>query len=107
MSMITDWLMVGITLVYAIVTYKMCNYTSQSVKATKEQITESMRQFEETKRQYEESKRLETMPFLQLELHIENKTPLFELELDLCNGNETGVIYKTVLLKNIGNGTRV
>ena len=50
MPLITDWLMVGITLVYVVATIMICVFNGRSAKATREQVSESQRQFEETKR---------------------------------------------------------
>ena len=96
--MLTDWLMVGITFVYVVATILICVYNAKSSKTTKEQVAES-------KRQFEESKRLETMPFLQLEILTNRDRPQFEIELDLCDGNKTETIYRDVRLKNLGNGS--
>lgn len=98
MQSITDWLMVGITFIYVIATIAIWMANNKSAEATREQLNES-------KRQFEESKRLETMPFLQLEIPIEQTSPLFEIELDLCDGDATDTLYKIVKLKNLGNGT--
>lgn len=98
MSNITDWLMVGITFIYVAATIAIWVANKKSAEATREQLDES-------KRQFEESKRLETMPFLQLEIPMEQTPSLFEIEFDLCDGEATDVIYKTVKLKNLGNGT--
>lgn len=91
-------LMVLITAIYVIATINISNANIKSAEATREQIIES-------KQQFEESKRLETMPFLQLEIPIEQTSPLFEIELDLCDGERTDVMCKIVKLKNLGNGT--
>lgn len=98
MSTITDWLMCGITLIYVIATFIICIYNKKTEKATHQQIDES-------KRQFEESKRLETMPFLQLEIPAINETPVFEIEIDLCEGKTKNTLYKNVRLKNLGNGS--
>ena len=90
--------MVGITGIYVVATIFICIFNAKSAKETHEQVTES-------KRQFEESKRLETMPFLQLEIPTENETPLFEVELDLCGEEPTDTLYKIVRLKNLGNGS--
>lgn len=95
---VTDWLMVAITLIYVIATIAIWLANKKSAEMTREQIDES-------KRQFEESKRLETMPFLQLEIPTEPTTPQFEIELDLNDGEATDVLYKIVSLKNLGNGT--
>ena len=96
--MLTDWLMVGITGVYVVATILICIFNARSAKATRQQVAESIRQ-------YEESKRLETMPFLQLELPTEEKQPIFEIELESCGGDVAEVLYKIVRLKNLGNGS--
>lgn len=98
MSTIADWLMVGITAVYVIATIVICIFNGKSAKASREQIDESQRQFEDTKR-------LGAMPFLQLEIPVEQKSPLFEIELDLFDEEATDHIYKIVKLKNLGNGS--
>lgn len=49
-GMITDWIMVCITLVYVIATIAICVFNYRSAKATSEQIKESARQFNETNR---------------------------------------------------------
>ncbi len=98
MPMITDWLMVGITGIYVLATILICIFNAKSAKATREQVAES-------KRQFTESKRLEAMPFLQLEPSIEQTPPLFEIVLDLCDGDTTDNLYKIVTFKNLGNGT--
>lgn len=105
MQTITDWLMVGITGIYVIATIFICVFNGKSAKATREQVAESKRQIEESKRQFVESKRLETMPFLQMEICTEREHPQFEIEFDLCNGKSNDVIYKIVKLKNLGNGS--
>ena len=50
MPTVTDWLMVGITLVYVVATIFICIFNGRSAKATREQVAESQRQFDETKR---------------------------------------------------------
>lgn len=59
MPMITDWLMVGITLVYVIATIAIWFANHKSARATEIQLEESKRQFDETKR-------LEHMPYMQV-----------------------------------------
>lgn len=56
---ITDWLMVGITLVYVIATIAIWFANHKSARATEKQLIESKRQFDETKR-------LEHMPYMQV-----------------------------------------
>lgn len=98
MPHITDWLMVVITLIYVIATIAIWYANKKSAEATREQLDESKRQFEETKR-------LETMPFLQLEILMKQTSPQFEIELDLCDGEATDVLCIFAKLKNLGNGT--
>ena len=97
MPTVTDWLMVVITAIYVVATIAIWFANKKSARMTEKQLKESRAQFEE-------SKRLETMPFLQLEIPIENNPPLFEIELDLCEGDTTDTLYKIVKLKNLGNG---
>lgn len=52
MPTITDWLMVGITVVYVVATIFICRANIRSAIATKEQIEESKRQFEESNRAF-------------------------------------------------------
>ena len=59
MPTITDWLMVGITLVYVIATIAIWFANHKSARATEKQLIESKRQFNETKR-------LEHMPYMQV-----------------------------------------
>ena len=59
MPMITDWLMVGITLIYVIATIAIWFANHKSARATEKQLEESKRQFDETKR-------LEHMPYMQV-----------------------------------------
>ena len=59
MPTITDWLMVGITLVYVIATIAIWFANHKSARATEKQLVESKRQFDETKR-------LEHMPYMQV-----------------------------------------
>ena len=59
MPMITDWLMVGITLIYVIATIAIWFANHKSARVTEKQLVESKRQFDETKR-------LEHMPYMQV-----------------------------------------
>lgn len=59
MPTITDWLMVGITLVYVIATIAIWFANHKSARATEKQLIESKRQFDETKH-------LEHMPYMQV-----------------------------------------
>lgn len=49
---ITDWLMVGITLIYVVATVLICTANFKSAHATRDQIAESQRQFEEMNRAF-------------------------------------------------------
>lgn len=98
MSTVTDWLMVVITAFYVGATIAIWRANNKSARMTEKQL-------EESRAQFEESKRLETMPFLQLEIPTKQEPPLFEIELDLCEGAVTDTIYKIVRLKNLGNGS--
>lgn len=59
MPTVTDWLMVGITLVYVVATIAIWFANHKSARATEKQLEESKRQFDETKR-------LEHMPYMQV-----------------------------------------
>lgn len=59
MPLVTDWIMVGITVIYVIATVLICHANFKSARATHAQIVESKRQFGETKR-------LEYMPYMQV-----------------------------------------
>lgn len=96
--MITDWLMVGITFVYVVATILICRFNYQSAKASREQVDESMREFEK-------NRQLQTMPYLQIEMPIDCKSPLFVI--DLSQNNERVNTYSFAKLKNVGNGTSV
>ena len=52
MPTITDWLMVGITLVYVVATIFICAANMKSAKATRDQLAESKRQFDEANRAF-------------------------------------------------------
>ena len=93
--MITDWLMVGITFVYVVATILICRFNYQSAKASREQVDESMREFEK-------NRQLQTMPYLQIEMPIDCKSPLFVI--DLSQNNERVNTYSFAKLKNVGNG---
>ncbi len=59
MPTITDWLMVGITLIYVVATIAIWAANHKSARATEKQLIESKHQFDETKR-------LEHMPYMQV-----------------------------------------
>lgn len=52
MPTITDWLMVGITIVYVVATIFICVANIKSASATREQVAEAKRQFDEENRAY-------------------------------------------------------
>ena len=97
MTTVTDWLMVGITLVYVVATIFIWRANSKSAEATKEQVAESKRQFKETQR-------LEVMPYLQFE-SCDGLTN-YSLDLALVSGDHGGGTYIfKCKVKNIGHGT--
>lgn len=100
LSKYSDSLMVVITLVYVIATIKICRANIKSAEATREQLAESKRQFDETKR-------LNCMPFLQLEFSHSIVPAPYEITLPLEAGELAETDYRTLSLKNIGNGTAV
>ena len=114
MPTITDWLMVGITIVYVIATIaifrankKSAEVAETQLQETKEQLEESKTQFEqqmkETKRQYEETKRLSIMPYFQCDV---SKNYSYEQNLAIETDNTSGTDYQDkVCFKNIGLGT--
>lgn len=107
MPLITDWLMVGITLVYVIATIVICSANITSAKGAKDQLDES-------RRQYEEGKRLENMPFLHFEICQFEKAKIFGDMMDFMLGlkimemnkdDEVQTIEKRIIIKNVGKGT--
>ncbi len=63
MPLITDWLMVVITLVYVIATIFICRANIKSAKASKEELTEMKRQYAE-----------ENRPHIEVEFCYERRT---------------------------------
>ena len=59
--MITDWLMVVITLIYVITTIKISKANVDSAKATREQV-------EDSRVQFEKNQRLQVMPSMQIDI---------------------------------------
>lgn len=51
----------------------ICRFNYQSAKASREQVDESMREFEK-------NRQLQTMPYLQIEMPIDCKSPLFVID---------------------------
>ena len=92
MPLITDWMMVGITVVYVIATILIWVSNRKSANASREAISLSREQFEE-------NNRLNALPFLQVENRSIRDTD-FSLKLSIC---EEGVILmRGVVIKNIG-----
>jgi hypothetical protein len=105
MPLITDWLMVGITLVYVVATIMICVFNGRSAKATREQVSESQRQFEETKR-------LGYRPYFDI-LPADNNFEynIYDTEITLHMGcpkwQESTLQAELWTIKNIGAGTAV
>lgn len=97
-------LMVWITVLYVIATVEICLANMNAVKATREQLAES-------KRQYEETRRLNSMPYLQVNISpgklINEEEPqmpnstfaITNFTLDNC----VNTVY-CIALKNVGLG---
>ncbi len=107
MPTITDWLMVGITLVYVIATIAIWFANHKSARATEKQLIESKRQFDETKR-------LEHMPYMQVSFgkwktRDERGSYLPNMMLDInCSGdNRFASSGKSIDVTNIGLGLAV
>lgn len=104
MPTITDWLMVGITLVYVIATIAIWFANHKSARATEKQLIESKRQFDETKR-------LEHMPYMQVSFG-EWKTndergsylPNMILDINRSGDNRFASSGKSIDVTNIGLG---
>ena len=97
--MITDWIMVAITAIYAIATIFITKSNYVSADASKKQLKESRMQFDEMRR-------LSSLPFLQIELNGKKDCSVeYTLELPIGN-NPPGDLFSQVgVLRNIGNGT--
>ena len=105
---ITDWLMVGITVVYVIATVFICWANFSSARASKAQV-------EESKRQYEETKRLQMMPYIHVVFDKwiglkqgDTITPHVHFKISECSQDECN-INKGVSIKiyNIGLGIAI
>ena len=99
MPTLTDWLMVGITLVYVIATIAIWFANHKSARATEKQLVES-------KRQYEDKKRLEIMPYFEVQIcnNISDFHECIGLALSSQNAENRTVIDRRVSIKNIGLG---
>lgn len=107
MPTITDWLMVGITLVYVIATIAIWFANHKSARATEKQLIESKRQFDETKR-------LEHMPYMQVSFGewINNGEqgsylPNMWLNINRTADNHTSSADMSIDVTNIGLGLAV
>jgi hypothetical protein len=91
--MVTDWIMVIITIVYAITTIGIFRANKKTVEVSKEQ--------------FKETTRLSYMPFLQL-WDACGEIPVASTVLHACETDaEDDYINFVAKLKNIGNGTAV
>lgn len=102
MPTITDWLMVGITVIYVIATVAIWKANDKSAKATREQV-------EESKKQFKESQRLECMPFLQLEKVEKVEGECVSIVIPPSKKDDIFSEYSKhyFLLRNLGKGTAI
>ena len=94
---ITDWLMVGITVVYVIATVFICWANFSSARASKAQV-------EESKKQYEETKRLQMMPYIHCDFEITRVDDGLPLQI-VSDCNSTVTHGRNFIFKNIGLGS--
>lgn len=97
MPLVTDWIMVVITLIYVVATCFICSANVRSAKASKAQL-------EEMKHEHDETIRYGIMPFLQAECLTESK---YDYLLDLPLADKAQVdteLWQCIRVKNIGNG---
>ena len=107
MPTITDWLMVGITLVYVIATIAIWFANHKSARATEKQLIESKRQFDETKR-------LEHMPYMQVSFgkwktsdERGSYLPNMMLDINRSGDNHASSSGMSIDITNIGLGLAV
>lgn len=107
MPKITDWLMVGITLVYVIATIAIWFANHKSARATEKQLIESKRQFDETKR-------LEHMPYMQISFgkwktsdERGSYLPNMMLDINRSDDNRFASAGMSIDVTNIGLGLAV
>lgn len=107
MPKITDWLMVGITLVYVIATIAIWFANHKSARATEKQLIESKRQFDETKR-------LEHMPYMQVSFgkwktsdERGSYLPNMMLDINRSDDNRFASAGMSIDVTNIGLGLAV
>ena len=98
MSSITDWLMVGITLIYVAATIAIWVANKKSAEATREQLDESKRQFEETKR-------LEYMPCFEIHFDSMDAGTGISVELTDKKTGEVHTLFTKYRIENISKGT--
>ena len=103
---VTDWLMVGITVVYVGATIGIFVANKKSAKAAEKQIQQAKEQLKESERQFEESKRMECIPFLQIELPYDTyPKQQMDFEMPLYRKESTAFSYVNVKVKNLGYGS--
>ncbi len=103
--MITDWLMVLITLAYVVTTLFILRANQKSARITEKQLEESKLQFMETQR-------LSVLPYLSVEIgdtlfQEVDDLPIFDLDLLLCpidNSEKHAWINRGIIVTNIGAG---
>ena len=107
MPTITDWLMVGITLVYVIATIAIWFANQKSARATEKQLIES-------KRQFDEAKRLEHMPYMQVSFgkwktseERGSYLPNMMLDINRSGDNHASSSGMSIDITNIGLGLAV
>lgn len=83
---ITDWLMVGITFVYAVVTVLILIANNKSAKVAKEQVDEMQREFEESNR-----------PRIEVELQLINRCAIV---LRFCNNGRLTAKHVRIALED-------
>lgn len=95
---LTNWLMLGVTIIYVISTILICRYNKKSANVSYKQLRESQNQFEETRR-------ISAMPFLQLEVGSNNEGTDFDMELNQESESRVVKVDAKIRIKNVGNGT--
>lgn len=103
---ITDWIMVGVTVVYVIATVCIFIANNKSAKAAEKQLLEAKKQLKESQDQFEESNRLSCLPFLQIENPYTNpSSPQMVVDLPLHTGTSNDCSMVMLLIKNVGYGS--
>lgn len=97
--MLTDWIMIIITVIYVIATIFICRANFISAKETKKQV-------EVSERQFEEMRRLEAMPYLQFESVPFDKGDFgISLPMNVNEYENTFSHAEEYKLRNLGNGS--